>query len=421
MRDFNCYPKNWAEKEYIQLLKSEISLGRYEKPVSTITFFDGKAPVEILRIRIEEILNQNRWLTGSYCKHPQTKEYPVLSYAQSYQLDKHFHTLQDQTINSQDPYALLIKKSQPYLINKGKVGRPKGDFPLFKVTILEQIANKEQFAIIVSSCHTLTDGKAFYLISNMLSQSQKVQKLTPERVDATKEIQNIQGKKKHNWLMSALYQIPTAPKLFLRRYPSQHIFLNEKWISDQKRLYKATQETPYISTNDILSSAYFRLSQADCGIMAVDPRGKVKTLKEKMAGYYAFGFIYFKDQFKFPASIRQVFDRKNDSEWDRVPGLIKTIFCETSLITNWSGFDSSIELKGTSQRLHVPIYRGSSGLSSAIIWQPKAEKLGLFFYASKKMIKRIVEHPMFAGYVFDENETVELQTKIGKSSYTETA
>ena len=101
--------------------------------------------------------------------------------------------------------------------------------------------------------------------------------------------------------------------------------ISKAWVSDQKDLWSAelknhTQESKtddtdrrpsgiptmetFVSTNDLLTSCYFRFTDTDVGFMSVNFRNRIPGLTDDYAGNYEGGLAYQRGDYESPALIR---------------------------------------------------------------------------------------------------------------------
>eukprot|EP00746_Dinoflagellata_sp_MGD_P001763 gnl/MRDRNA2_/MRDRNA2_103349_c0_seq1.p1 gnl/MRDRNA2_/MRDRNA2_103349_c0~~gnl/MRDRNA2_/MRDRNA2_103349_c0_seq1.p1 ORF type:complete len:208 (+),score=28.08 gnl/MRDRNA2_/MRDRNA2_103349_c0_seq1:2-625(+) len=149
--------------------------------------------------------------------------------------------------------------------------------------------------------------------------------------------------------------------------------------------------TDFVSTNDILSEWWGRLTGARLMEMAVNFRGRIPDINNDMAGNYE-GCILFsnKDFEDGPSGIRKALQRKDGKfqsalePANPLPGLCEMRGCKYRIITNWASFFSELVFDGCTQTLHMP-YMTPSTLPTdlAVIFRPTKATLALFVVTRK--------------------------------------
>lgn len=263
--------------------------------VSTVTFFEGKAPMDYLQDRVNEITVANPWLAGTVCKDEgeATLRYEadvsddakciikVESVA-----DVHL-PIADYTATSKaiEDAGMLVDEPAK-LINSG--------LPVFKISVLG--ISDGGFALVMSLSHIVGDGHTYYRIYNMLSTNCSVLPMivgrNPNFISATqramgvdeagvifgigpyaKTFQEAFGRQCQRGAAEAdaIASVGTEANAGLaqRSEPKLGVWevrmVDADWISREKVQHKerssaggsssnSSSTVPFISTNDILTS-----------------------------------------------------------------------------------------------------------------------------------------------------------------------
>ena len=73
-------------------------------------------------------------------------------------------------------------------------------------------------------------------------------------------------------------------------HPAPHFFEIDTAAVQAANADSAAQgEVPFVSTNDVITAAFFGACSADLGMMAINSRGRLKGLQELNAGNYENG------------------------------------------------------------------------------------------------------------------------------------
>jgi hypothetical protein len=269
--------------------------------------------------------------------------------------------------------------------------------------------------------HTLGDGHTYYNLYSMLSADSKVDKLDPVRVDGFEAAKTeIIGEKETAMFNSAGLAfgiVGTYIGTKLGRRSPQNICVNEvdpAWVAKEKTKAKQEGQVPFVSTNDALTSWYFREMGADMNIMVANFRSRqpsILNLCDHQVGNYEANLPYFPGDVETPALIRQSIrnadgtfrSSRAGSPTTAIPGFRILLRNKTAIITNWATFYRDVNLQDDAQnnkgnttkpKLHLPILEPdgmiTSVWNSAIIFRPRAGELGML------MITRRFDSDMLA-------------------------
>lgn len=251
------------------------------------------------------------------------------------------------------------------------------DEPLFKVAVVpieEGEADDNQptplqgaltlpgFALVVSMNHTLGDGHTYYTLYAMLSAGADVAELDPVRVAGFEEAKTeVIGEKENAMFSSAGVSLGivgsyVGTKVIPRERQNVTIHtVDPAWVSQEKARAKEEGQVPFISTNDALSSWFFREMRCDLNIMVANFRSRepsVLVLTELNVGNYEANVPYFPGDVETPALIRQSIRstdggfraRRAGSPPTKIPKFKTLIHSRVAIVTNWASFYSDVKL-----------------------------------------------------------------------------
>ena len=302
-------------KETLKLTRWELE-NLHLPPVTTVTLYEGAAPVEYLRHRLAMILETNPWLTSRLVKKQTADGVVALTYAMSLDpesvVDRHFlvHAPGEVGLSLGMPYENLVHSLLPVQCARSKPAIDE-DEPLFKVTVIPIAAEETDdsqaapllramtlpaFALVVSMNHTLGDGHTYYRLYGMLSADAGVEALDPVRVEKFEEAKaGIIGEKENAMFTSAglgLGILGTYIAARVIRREPQNVCIHSvdpAWVAQEKANAKQENRVPFVSTNDALTSWFFREMKSDMNIMVANFRGRkpsILDLDEQHAGNY---------------------------------------------------------------------------------------------------------------------------------------
>ena len=418
---------NPNSKETLKLTKWELK-NLHLPPVTTVTLYEGAASVEFLRSRLGMILEKNPWLTSRIVKKNTADNVVALEYAKTFELepmiDQHFSVYEpgDVGFSLSMPYELLVNCLLPVQCARSKPATDK-DEPLFKIAVvpieaeetddnqatpLQQTITLPGFALVVSMNHTLGDGHTYYKLYGMLSADTDLEVLDPVRVADFEEAKTgVIGEKENAMFTSAgisLGIMGTYLGAKVTHREPQNVCIHAvdpAWVAQEK--VKTTQEgqVPFISSNDALTSWFFREMKSDMNIMVVNFRSRhpsILDLSDYHAGNYEANLPYFHGDVETPALIRKSIRdvdgtfraSRAGSPKTEIPGFWTLLHNKSAIITNWATFYHDVNLQDNAQnnkesttnpKLHLPIMEPDGIMTSvwntAIIFRPRAGELGM--------------------------------------------
>jgi len=169
------------------------------------------------------------------------------------------------------------------------------------------------------------------------------------------------------------------------------------WVKQEKARAKEEGMVPFVSSNDALTSWFFREMKSDMNIMVANFRSRkpsIQGLAEQHAGNYEANVPYFKGDIATPALIRQSI-RNEDGGFRAcragvpptdVPGFATLVRNNSAIITNWASFYRDVILQGNealplNPKLHLPIMESDGIITSVwdngIVFRPRAGELAM--------------------------------------------
>jgi len=396
-------------------------------PVTTVTLYSGTASIQFLRHRIALILEKNPWLTSRIVKKSTTDGVVAMAYDEVSEadrhVDEHFTAYKTGevgiTLNMQ--YAELVECLLPLQCARSNPATDANE-PLFKVAVvpLEESADSAGpapmqsavtlpgFALIVSMNHTLGDGHTYYRLYGMLDADQEVEALDPVRVAGFEEAKiKIIGENESAMFSSTGYGLGIVGtylfgKLTGRKPQNVCVHtIDPAWVAQEKAKAAEEAQVPFVSTNDALTSWFFREMKCDINIMVANFRSRKPAILDLVGhhvGNYEANVPYFPGDFEKPALIRQSIRdsanqfraRRAGSPITKIPGLSTLLRNKSAIITNWASFYRDVVLLADSRRedseslrpkLHLPIMETAGLITSVwnngIVFCPRAGEVGM--------------------------------------------
>jgi hypothetical protein len=277
--------------------------------IATISFYDG-APPAALPKRVREILEANPFLRARLSPLGDNSgrvsaAYLVPAAGESLDISPYYENiaaaggLVPPGLRRDAPYSDMVAAAQRYIIGPGAAQLGNGG-PLYKVTLLNFDGS---FALLVSMSHILGDGSTFYRLHNMLAPDMAVGALDRSLIDISREASSVLGAAEASFLESDA--VAQSFRLNVVQPACSHLaWVNQEAIQRRKEEEAARGCKFNLSTNDILTSAFFEASGCDVGCMAMNLRGRLPGVNiEHSAGNYETTIPYMPPDFH-PSAIR---------------------------------------------------------------------------------------------------------------------
>jgi len=335
-------------------------------PVTTVTLYEGAAPLEFLRSRIAGMLEKKPWLASRIVKKNTADGVVAMTYpkgaAGKSAVEQHFSVYEpgEVALSLDAPYEELVGQLLPVQCARSKPATDQ-DEVLFKVAVvpietktegvdqpmpLQDSITLPGFALVVSMNHTLGDGHS--------------------------------------------------------------------WLAEEKVRSSREAQVPFVSSNDALTSWFFRETGSDVNIMVANFRSRqpaILDLSDAHVGNYEANVPYFQGDIETPTLIRQSIRdadgafraKRAGSPVTEIPGALKLLRNRISIVTNWASFYCDVHLQNDGQvngesalrpKLHFPIMEPDGFITSvwnnAIIFRPRAGDLAML------MITRRFDNEMLA-------------------------
>ncbi|WP_108650628.1 hypothetical protein [Dongshaea marina] len=387
-----------SEKHYnsvVELLPQERTNLLLTESMTVSTLFEGKVPEEFIEARLKEIVSVNPWVRSRLVTNPESGQ-PGLSYPHDDftpgELFKSVHLSElgmdgggFETMIKQSSSRFITKQQQGLYVRQGIHCIDK-DESLIKITVCE--GDKHNFILIVSMSHVLGDAATFYQLYGMLSPESEVKFLESKRCfevvdnlshlpdeirgfscDNRKRLAHVFKDMKLNKRQCLINGFRIKEESQYDEQPDHHksgfFRINKAWVDQEKQAVLAHSDgSAYVSTNDILTSWFMKTSEAHCGLLAVNLRGRDLRLKDNQVGNYVLASILYPDEFASARNVRQFVDsldsyHLSDSQESTPSNRV--------LITNWTQYYVDLDL-GPECRLleHRPVF--PYGFGSGLRW-----------------------------------------------------
>ena len=366
------------EVEYIELLKDEGGGLLYEEGIATISFYKGdfKKAVDALRIQFRAVITANPWLAGQLVTRDGKVTIRHSSIPSVEEIDKLFTST-----SADDTAAFKLSSTSTYvktcndMYNSQKVIVAAGSSlldqnkPLCILTLSE--SKPGEFALIFSITHAIADGRTYYEVLQMLTPGSRVWSMTTERIQTFSETMRDQcGRKELEWgdttSTACLYTCAMVPAMFgcsrATRCVAFEVDSNRVTNAKEAAVSSSKGEVSYVTTNDILTSAFFNECSTRIGMMGMDCRTRIDNISKDLAGNYVTVLTMDQDTFGTPAAVRKMLSSTPHQTTMRpLPSCCKWMCCRDSakfaMSVNWATFAGNIVTFDECElSVHLPVH-----------------------------------------------------------------
>jgi hypothetical protein len=343
----------------MQLTDRELAMYLDIESISTITWYQGSAPIEFIRARVGEILALNPWLTGRFVKFKgrvsvrystdaATPSAPYLNVLKTEEEAPKSRRLKP------SPADKLDRIFAPYCVKTARQSVNK-DEPLFRVTVVQRAP--ERFAICMSLSHAIADGVTYYGLLRMLSADQQPRALIAERdLSKVDEIIKLTGEDE-KFLTSAGFIVNLLRTLlFLKNGSLFNRKLQLSGIAQHKAALQRQEPErgSFVSTNDILTSLFFRKTDCDLGLMAINLRDRIGVSNDHVGNYESVLF-YQRGDYETPELIRASLAEgryRRAITGKLLPSFMKRLTARFSAVSNVTGLYYPVSMPGCTELMH---------------------------------------------------------------------
>jgi len=390
--------KKWqyptSDFEIVKLLDTEIKMPH--PPVSAISFFDCQqsdlpAAEAWITDRVTQIARANRWIVGRLV-HATGSGRKSLAVPRS--------------VSKEDLDRLLLKNPKDFCPTRCMSLKQLSD-EYCKIQLPQYNAlaayDKENvfvcrfvfahtprgFCIVFSMSHTVGDGNTFYNVMNQLSASEEVRPLDPTRkMDFSKNLKAVMDRDAAKELkgfgfgltMMASYFGTMMKRAFARK--KTRVFsglIDGEQIEKLKADAQSRGTVPFVSTNDIITSALSNAAGAHTCLVAFNLRGRMSGLTDSLAGNYTNCMMFDKANAATPDRIRQALLHPRFHCRDEK----FKMFSRCCVITNWASFSKPIRIPDCVEQMHQPIWNMTSEMATCmpfdgmVVYRAGAQRLGM--------------------------------------------
>jgi hypothetical protein len=162
------------------------------------------------------------------------------------------------------------------------------------------------------------------------------------------------------------------------------MYVDMEKVAAVKAAVKKTGEVPFVSTNDVLTSAFGKAAESRIMMFAINWRGRLEGVGTNLAGNYEGGLIFDPASLESPANIRKTLNQKcpmlRVPMTMPLPGVCEAMRMKLSLYTSWA-FPLDFKLPGCDNLeydLHVPL-EADAPIDMCIVFWAKPGRLACLY------------------------------------------
>jgi hypothetical protein len=389
----------------IELSKSEQLYAFMLPPVSFITIFDGELPISYLEAKTKEIIKQNPWLRSRLFYDNDSKIVAVYKEKWNTEEDVYFQLKSSPDLKYQGDYKSTVANVEKYLCAKGQ-RLVDHDERLFKVTLIE-VEPEKKYALLISLSRVLGDAFTCYELYSMLDKSVDPFGMDPTRPIGFDDLSSQLAPLFTEILRHPLLVISVVKSLIFGRRPLATVYeLSVTKVNAFKSMLN-TNDTDYISSNDIIMAWFAHSCRSDYVQMAYNLRMKFAGYSEQMAGNACVPLMYNKHNYSTPRDVRETVRNFRPKTLARVTCAEIWKF-NMAAVTNVSTFYRELDLDpSVSVVAHLPVTvvgDDSFMRDKLTIFRFNKDRVGLLFF-TRSLTEAFLDSDV-------ENEDGILSTKL---------
>ena len=271
----------------VPLLKDEKAALLYEFGVATVTFYKGDFATAstALREQFGAVVAANPWLAGRLVKSKAsggvTLRHPAVVAPDSSHVDTLFTSANASeaaatglVLAPTKPYADMMTElyaGKKFIVDSG-LSLVDKDKPVTLLTLAESAPG--EFAMVFSISHGIADGRTYYEVLQMLQPGADIRTLTSKRVMSfTAAQRKAFGEKEQAWQEGVAAGMLFMGAAMCKKKARCYAFhLDDAKVAAAKK--SGAVGVDYVSTNDVLASAFFNTVRARVAWMGFDCRDK---------------------------------------------------------------------------------------------------------------------------------------------------
>lgn len=386
-------PTDVITERLTDMEKKQMTVG----PAITTTTFQRGDPIQAaaaLKQKLAAVITANPWLAGNLIKKSGALN---LCYSPSPQPVDQFFNMGTDVINkggldSEMEFVDVCKAvaGTAAEIGKGSALINNNKLLLALTVVPDAKRSSDTFAVIFSVSHVIADGYTYYKLLSMLAKDGEVVALNATRKhDIGPQSKLAMGKEEGAFLLSGSLICNVICSMMCGSKPlieSYHVDLEKVKAAKQAVQKEGPEGVDFVSTNDILTSAFGNATDCRVLLMPLNFRDRLPDFTGTDAGNYEGALALGPEDYAGPELIRKTM-KSGPPTFKRcvakpLPGCCESMRTNLGMITNWCfPFFEELQLEGCEQLLHMPhCDTNMVPFDIAVVYRPKKGKLALALF-----------------------------------------
>ena len=374
--------------------------------ITTSTWFEGNhaQATAQLRSRLWSVVSLNPWLSGSLRKRGK-KLY--LEWETELDEDRVLQRL----VNSQGNRKSIegkISSSMPFEEQCNAIGGSLAEVPTGSACIGNgtpllslYIVNDSdpspgaRFVVIFSVSHVIVDGFTYYLLLSMLSSNGEVPiALNAKRKQGIMEsTKQAMGENEFNFANGKGVMCNVVSSLLCGRKPFICNNYIDKGEIDRIKSLSGASGASFISTNDIIASAFALATNSQIMLLPINFRGRNEAFTKVDAGNYEGALVFGRGDYDQPELIRKTL-QSGPPTYIRgggagmvdppvaLPSCCEAMRTRLSMVTNWTfSHFQELAIDGATHLLHSPHCDTKMvPFDIAVVYHPRRDELAVLCF-----------------------------------------
>jgi hypothetical protein len=291
---------------------------------------------------------------------------------------------------------------------KGLIGNKE---PLVSLCVVDDAAKPgAEFVVIFSVSHVIVDGFTYYKLLSMLSSEGTVAALNPTRKEGVVETtKQMMGEAEFAIVNSGGLICNVVCSMLCGSKPTvAQYFIDKDRVEEEKK--SLSHGVSFVSTNDVLTSAFGVATNARIMLMPINFRDRRKDFTSDDAGNYEGALVFVPADYSEPSLIRKTLESGPPTflrggggavAAGTLPGGCEAMRMRISMITNWTfPHFSELSIAGCQHVLHSPHTDCSLiPFDLAVVYSPRKGETAVSFFTRSIDEKGLVAELPLGGKV----------------------
>lgn len=359
-----------------------------KRSIATVSFFTGSSieeAEEYYRGRLTQIVKVNPWLAGQLRYNKSNKLCLQYSLADNH-LDTIFQVDRSLKVHEKMAYEDISNE----LYNSSVVGTGQiildHHKPVFSFVLIPDASRQDGFVVSISLSHVVADGCTYYMIIGMLSPDAEIYSVDINRKHEFEQ----ESKRLMGGVLNLVYWLMPAKVLWKKifggkKYDIKAYYVDNNKVAAIKEKVKKDGVVPYVSTLDIVTSHFCKLTLARTILYALNLRSRMSLLCDIDGGNYEKVLALDPVSYDSPSSVRKViastttgqpFEHYGSPLGMPYPTIYESLTKPYGIVSSWNFdcYSGDMSFANNTMTLHIPLFPDVTMLNFSICVAFKASK-----------------------------------------------